>query len=281
MMNTAMNTFSNVERKLAQYILIEPQKIIDMSIQELALNSGVSEATIIRFSRKLGFNGYSELKIILATELITLGDVDVYEDIKPSDDPLDIFKKLTSITIQTLNDTINIIDKNEINKAIELVEKARIEKRCIYIIGSGGSSVITKDLQYKLMRIGILAQRYENSHIMLESIINCNENDLVIVFSALGKSKDIFDCMDIAKRNKARIVLITQFGNKNFIDLAEVKLLTANVENNLRLGSMASRLVQLQIVDMIFVSLALKRYRNIRGNLNVVKELFKEKNYYL
>lgn len=280
MLSTGIHSFGQTEQKIGAFILKESPRIVDMPIQQLAAESQVSEATIVRFSRKLGFSGYSELKLILATELMMQSEVDVYQDIDIDEEPINILKKLSKISAKALNDTIKVIENQEIVNAVTLLDTARQNRSKIYLIASGGSQIITRDLHYKLMRLGISSVFHENSHIIFEAIVDSGANDVAVVVSSLGQSKEVWDCVEVLKRNQTKIILLTQFGNNRVIQNADVCLLTSNVENNLRLGSIASRLVHLQIIDMLFAALSLKRYDEIRGNLKKVKDTFREKGWY-
>lgn len=281
MLRAGMRTFGNTETKVAEYILRQPQRVVEMSIQELAQTSRVSEASIVRFSRKIGLGGYSELKLMLATEVMMQGEVDVYQDIAIDEQPLDVLKKLSKITNKALGDTVKVIDKRAIDEAVTLIECAGQARKNLYLVASGGSQIVTQDLQFKLMRIGISSSCFANAHITFEAVASSRPDEVAFVVSSLGLSKEVLDCVRVLKQNQTKIILLTQFGNNRMIDQADVCLLTSNVENNLRLGSIATRLVHLQIVDMLFVSLALKRYDAVRQKLKTVKDAFREHEFYV
>lgn len=272
------DSFTPAEQNLAQYIIDNKESIVDMSLNTLSVNSNVSEATIIRLTKKLGLSGYSEFKLKLSASLVSPHDFKSIKDIYSNDSPYEILNKITSSTCKALEFTNQIIDRPELEKAVSLISKTHKANKNIFIVALGASGIIARDLQTKFMRLGINTIYYEDMHLSLESIIGIRENDLLIVLSTLGKSMHAHHCMEIARNNDASIILITQYGNEN-IAAADIVLNTANIENNLRLTSQISRISQLVIVDTIFTSLALENDK-IQDEVENTKRLFRKYQYY-
>ncbi|SKC73109.1 MurR/RpiR family transcriptional regulator [Maledivibacter halophilus] len=272
------DSFTPAEQNLAQYIIDNKESIVDMSLNTLSVNSNVSEATVIRLTKKLGLSGYSEFKLKLSASLVSPHDFKSIKDIYSNDSPYEILNKITSSTCKALEFTNQIIDRPELEKAVSLISKTHKANKNIFIVALGASGIIARDLQTKFMRLGINTIYYEDMHLSLESIIGIRENDLLIVLSTLGKSMHAHHCMEIARNNDASIILITQYGNEN-IAAADIVLNTANIENNLRLTSQISRISQLVIVDTIFTSLALENDK-IQDEVENTKRLFRKYQYY-
>lgn len=273
------DSFTPTEQNLAQYIIDNKESVVDMSLNTLSVNSNVSEATIIRLTRKLDLSGYSEFKLKLSASLVSPHDFKSIRDIYENDSPYEILNKITSSTCKALEFTNQIIEPSELEKSVNLISKIHKNNKNIFIVALGASNIIARDLQIKFMRLNINTIYYEDMHLSLESIIGIQKNDLLIVLSTLGKSMHAHHCMEIAKNNNASIMLITQYGNENIANKADIVLNTANIENNLRLTSQTSRISQLIIIDTIFTSLALENDK-IQDEVENTKRLFKKYQYY-
>ncbi|MDQ0361436.1 MurR/RpiR family transcriptional regulator [Breznakia pachnodae] len=271
---------TNAEAKVANYILLYRENILSMSIKELAKDCEVSEPTVVRLCRELGLKGYSDFKIELAKSLTPNMEVNSIDDISQYDSSLAIFQKVSETTIQSIKNTCETLNNDDFDKAIDLIRTAHENKKNIYIVAVGASSVIATDLQIKFMRLNIPTIFYQDFHLSLESITNITEDDLLIVFSTLGKSVHAHHCLQIANEKNAKSIIITQYGNEITNKHSTVTLLTTNIENNLRLASQTSLILQMLIVDSIFIKLALDNLEEIQKDVNDTKKLFSEFKYY-
>lgn len=271
---------STTEQKLAKYILENPKKILSMSTKELASHSGVSEATLIRFTRKLDIDGYSNFKLNLSADLAPSPTSTIPINMNPNDTPIEIYKKLATFTITSIEATGETLVQKDIEKAVNLIYTTYHNNRRIYLSGIGASSTLARELQIKLMRLNIPVIYYEDTHLQLESNLNMQKNDLFICFTTLGKSIQSHQFIDIANEKKANIILITQYGNHKLADKADVTLFTSSVENNLRLASQTAIIVQSMIIDTLFLALALRDLDKIESDVNDTKKVFEKLGYY-
>lgn len=270
-----LETFSPSEQKLGKFIIENPQEVLNMPITKLADQSGVSEATIVRFCRTLDLKGYQELKIALSTEMAKpLEEQQIRYDYIERDDSIEnIIHKVSLGNYIAIQDTLKVLDFEQLEEAIETIDKA--EK--VYIYGVGASSVVGLDLQYKFMRINIPTFMYFDSHIQLTSAVHIKKDDVVIGISNSGRTKEIIEALAIAKDQGAKTIVITQYGDSPILEVADIKLFTASVENNFRSAAMASRIAQLNIIDCIYIGLACKRYDEVIEHLNKTRELLEYK----
>src|SRR5690554_2956315 len=146
----SINLLTSTQKKLAEYIIDNYKEAIDFTVTELSEKSGVSEATVIRFCKDLGYKGYQDFKINLAKEVISPYK-QINLDLEETDEPMDIVNKIFNFNISVLNETLNILDIDAMEKAAEkIVNAKRLE-----IAGSGGSAFIALDVQHKFLKIGI------------------------------------------------------------------------------------------------------------------------------
>lgn len=282
-LESLMPFLSAKEKKLGEFILGNKQEILSMTLKKLSLQAEVSEATVIRFSRKLGCEGYSDFKLALSANL----SADFYNEnsdlildkILPVDEPSSVLKKLSAFVITSIQSTVDIIDPQELDKAIKLIRETNESKHKIYLSGMGASSTLVKQLQIKFMRLNIPVIYYEDVHLQLESNLNMSEDDLLICFTTLGKSVQSHQFINIANQKKAKIILITQFGNQELANKSTVTLFVSAVENNLRLASHTALIVQSLIVDTLFLSLALEDLPEIQDGVREKNRIFSELGY--
>lgn len=278
-----LNNFTTSERKVAKYIL-EKESYFTYSLSEFSDIVGVSQPTIIRFSRTIGLKGYSDLKLRLSVinsikkrETIASSSIELHKD----DNPSEIFESLSTYTIKSINSTLyNTLDSNILEKITDLIWETSKTNKKIFLTGMGMSSLIAESLQIKLMRINIGSIFYSDMHLRFEACTNLAVDDILICFTALGKSKENYDLIHLAKNNGAKVILITQCGASKLEDVVDYTIYTTAIENNLRLTTQASFIVQYLITDTIFLSLALKDYDTFYSSIQEAKENFYKYGYY-
>lgn len=275
--------YTKSEKIIANYIL-EVENSFTYSLSKFAKIVGVSEPTIIRFSRKLGLKGYSELKLKLSiNESVENSNKNKESNIKlkKTDSPYDIFKSISEYTIKSIRSTrYNTLNKSDLESVVNLIMHTENSNKNIYLTGMGMSSIIAESFQVKLMRININAIYYPDIHLRFESCTNISKGDLLICFTTLGKSKDNYNFINLAKSKGAKVILITQFGSTKIAKLADLVLYTSTIENNLRLTAQASFIVQNLIIETIFLALALSDYDDLYQSIQESKNKFYEYEYY-
>ncbi len=275
--------FSRAESKVANYIL-ENDNSFTYSLAELAEKCNVSQPTVIRFARTLGLDGFSDLKLMLSINK-TVNNKEKIEhsaiDLHKNDKACDIFKSISEYTIKSIRSTLyNALDEETFESIIDLIYKTNTSGKRIFLTGMGVSSIIAESLQIKLMRIGIDAIFYSDIHLRLEACTNLQEDDLLICFTTLGKSKENHDLIALAKAKRSKTILITQYGASKLEEEVDLVLHTSSIENNLRLAAQASFIIQNLIVETIFLALALKDYDRLYQSIQESKNIFYEYGYY-
>lgn len=272
---------TSTETKIATYILNDPHDIIYKSTKALSKACCVSEPSLIRFARKLGFSGFKELKLCLSTELAVKDAQKVPVEVDLNDDGLSIYNKLASFAITSINNTAETLDQKSLDEAANIIYKTSKNHHSIFLSGLGASTIMVKEFQIKMMRLNIQTIFYEDIHLRLEACTNLEKGDLFICFTSLGVAAQNYEMIDIAKERGVKIILVTQFGNSKLSEKADICLYTSAVENNLRLASQTSIVVQSLIVNTLFLSIAIKEYPEISKDVKKTKEIFKNLGYNL
>jgi len=236
---------SKAEKRIADFLIENPSKILPLYITELSESCGASEATIVRFAKKFGFEGYQQLKIAIAKEEHTRP---VNENITPNDSPYDIFAKVCDDIYCSLEKTKKGLDRDALGKCCDAI----LASDNIIILGLGNSAPIANDASHKMLRLGLRAHTYTDNHMQAIAASHANEKTVVIGISHSGASKDILDAMRIAKLYGAFTVAITNYQKSPIESVSDVVLHTVSDETNYRILGLSSRISQLSIIDTIY-----------------------------
>jgi len=239
------NNMGKAEKKIADLLLKQPKSILPLSIVDFAEVCGVGEATVVRFSRRLGLDGYQQLKISIAQEE---DPTPVNENITESDSAADVFSKVC-------NDVYNSLEKTKLtvkDDALEDFCKFVMSAKDIYVFGLGNSAPVALDATHKFLRLGIRAQAYTDNHMQAIVASHISEGDLALAISHSGSSRDIIETMRLAKENGAKTVAITNNGKSPIDKYCDIMLHTISDETNYRILGLSSRISQLAIIDAVY-----------------------------
>lgn len=268
----AMNSYTDTEKRLANYILEHREVVINSSALQLGENSGTSAAAIIRFSKKLGYKGFTELKVDLAKDNGTLEE-EIDEIIQEEDSVAMLVKKAQRNNLRTVEETYKLINVRYLELAIQSLLKANR----IYLFGVGGSGEACNDLMYKLSRLDYHVIHHDDPHVMLSMASHMNENDVAIGISYGGNTKEVNIGMKYAKYCGATTIAITQFNSKNELSKhADYVLHIPSEEKKLRLGAISSRTASLIITDLLYYGVAKSNIKKTKEYLLKTKELTDE-----
>lgn len=238
-------------KRLADYIFANAHDTQYLSISSLAENSGVSEASITRFSHSLGLSGYNDLKLALAKAayVTDMGEpLESSETITSEDSPDSIFGKLHAANVLSLNETLELLDENELSRAVDLLSAADR----VFCFGQGNSMVMAMEAWARFSTATSRFVHVEDSHMQALLIALASEKDVILFFSYSGSTRDMEDVMRIAKKQHVSVVLITHFPKSPATEFADVVLLCGYNESPLQSGSVAAKMGQLFLIECLF-----------------------------
>ena len=241
------------EKKVADYVLDNPDKIIYLSVSELADDVDVSDSTIIRFCKNVGFKGYQEFKLFVAQDLVVPIE-NINEDIQLDDDLETIVNKIGFTNKKAIEETLSITNLKALQEAIDAIVKARK----LEFYGVGASGITGHDAKYKFLRIGKDVDCYTDAHLQAMSAATLSDQDVVVGVSHSGSTKDVVDSCTVAHEAGATVICITGHNRSPITKVADIKLLTATRERPLASGALRSKIAQLQVLDMLYTGVSLQ-----------------------
>ena len=259
--------FANpAEKNVVTFVLREPQLAAGMTVRALAEQTFSSPSTVIRLCRKLGFTGFKQFQRELMLELAFMDSSDgaPLEDVSQGDDAAQIVSKVMRSNVRSIEATGKLIDPATLEYCADLLKRARM----VNLFGIGASRLAAHDLAQKLMRADKLCSSLDDSHDQLLSAKNMHQNDVAVVFSYSGETREMVDCAQCAHDNGARIVAITRIdADSELVRLADAVLGVAASEPIVRSGAMASRMAQLMVVDALYATYVAKDYRRATASI--------------
>lgn len=257
---------SKSEALVAEYIANCPDEVINLSVSALADCCGVSEPTVIRACRNIGFSGYQAMKIALIQSASAPIQFDG-EEVTADDNMSSAIQKVFGAASDAITLTRDSLDPAVMEKAADVLVKARR----VYIFGVGGSAAVATDVQHKFLRLGLDAQALSDLNLQTITATFAGKEDVVFAISHSGSSKAVVDNTKLAKSNGATIISLSSMGKSPLTELADISLYTAANETRYRIVAISSRIAELTIIDTLYSYMAF-RAKNAE-NLKIEKAI--------
>jgi len=248
------NSLTASAQRIADFILENPTKVTHLSTAELANLSGVGEASLIRFCKKMGYSGFQEFKMLLAVSLVkneTSQPDLLSSEIELTDDMEIIGEKLQLVLQHVLSETRSLLDFEILRDVSDTMTRAS----SITFFGVGSSGVTAEEAKHKLMRIGYSVDAIANNHFMYMKASLLREGDVVIAISHSGESPETIKALRIAKEVGAFTVALTHNSHSTICNYADKVLLNGNRENWLQGDSIGTKIAQLFVLDLLYTEL--------------------------
>jgi len=247
------------EQRVAAAVLDDPAAASGLSVQALAAQASTSTATVLRFCRAVGTEGYPQLRLALAGAAAAEAALEPGQpagDINATDSLDQVIAKIVHNEARALAETGAQLDRFALRTAVDAIAGARR----IDVVGIGASGLVALDLQQKLHRIGLMAFGWTDAHAALTAVALTGPSDVLVAISHSGTTTDVLEPVALAVGRGATTVGLTNFGGSPLAAAAGVVLTTAARELPLRSAATASRIAQLAVVDCLFVGVAQRSY---------------------
>lgn len=242
-----MPELSKSEAVVADYVANNPDEVIHLSVSALADRCGVSEPTIIRACRNMGYSGYQALKVALIQGQNTTVKY-AGEEVTETDSMQDTMAKVFGAAADAIALTRSNLSASDMEKAAE----ALLGAKRIYIFGVGGSAAVASDVQHKFSRLGLNATAYADLNLQAIIAAYAGADDVVFAISHSGSSKVVVDNTNIAKTNGATVISLSSTGKSPLTEIADISLFTDANETRYRIVALSSRIAELTIIDTLY-----------------------------
>ncbi len=267
-----MPSLTPLEAKVVEQVLARRDFTEHTALRNVAEETGVSEAMVVKIAKKLGFAGFRDFRRNLAS-YNRLPIVEMHEELSPADTGAEIVQKVFRASIQALEETLAIVDVSALERAAALLHGARR----IDFYGVGGSAQIARDVAHKFLRIGISATVHDDAHMMLMSAALLGPNDVAIGFSHSGATAITLEALQRAADSGASTIAVTNYLGSPLAEAAGIVLCSTARGSPLLGENAAARIAQLNLLDAVFVMLAQRDYDGAEKNLSRTQEAVRGK----
>lgn len=269
------DSLTDTEKKIADTVFSSPKDAVKMTVKELAERSGTVPSAVVRFCKSIGATGFSDFKICLSAELGGKVSATGMLPVGEGDDPQQVFRKVFASGINTLEDTLSMIDFSQAEAIVRLLQQAT---RVVFF-GVGTSSVIATDAQYRFAQLGIATSACTDILFMNVTAANLKVGDVAVCISHSGSTKATVDAMRRAKKSGADTIAISSFAHSRLAMESDYHLIAFSDDKNYPVEAVSARIAHMCIIDALMMSLASQNYETLQKHIDERNEVLKEIRY--
>ncbi|MDZ4104199.1 MAG: SIS domain-containing protein [Hydrogenophaga sp.] len=252
----SLPSLAPAEQRVAKLVLLDPRTFASLPVTELAERAHVSKPTVVRFCRSMGYDGLSDFKLKLAGT-VSEGVPFIHRSVDVDDKTSDVLVKVIDNTVAAFLKYRNDASSHAIEKVVDALVATYKHKGRIEFYGAGNSGIVAQDAQHKFFRLGINAIAYSDGHMQVMSASLLGPGDCVVIVSNSGRTRDLMDAADIARKHGATVITITTSGTP-LAQAGHIHLSADHPEGYDRYSPMTSRLMHLMVIDIVATCLALR-----------------------
>lgn len=254
------------ERKVGQFVLAQPDKVIRMRIVDLAQQAEVSEPTVVRFCRAVGCHGFQDFKLALAQQLASspsIGQIAVTD----SDSTAEYSFKVFDSTVDSLLKVRDNLDLDMLDRAVQaLCAAKRVE-----FYGFGASAAVAFDAQHRFFRLQLATAAYSDPHLQNMSATSLSPDDVVVAFSQSGRTKALLDSIALVKARGAKIIALAP-SQSPVADAATIPI-TIDVKEDIQIYTpLSSRIAHLAVIDVLAIGVAQQKGPQLEEHLQQLQK---------
>jgi RpiR family transcriptional regulator, carbohydrate utilization regulator len=252
----SLPSLAPAEQRVGKLCLSDPRAFAKLPVSELADRAHVSKPTVVRFCRSVGYDGLSDFKLKLAGT-VNEGVPFIHRSVDTDDKVSDVMVKVIDNTVAAFLKYRNDASTMAIDKAVTALVQAYTDGKHIQFFGVGNSGIVAQDAQHKFFRLGINTTAYSDGHMQVMSASILGPGDCVVVISNSGRTRDLMDACDIARKNGATTIVLTASGSP-LASAGHIHLSADHPEGFDKYSPMVSRLLHLMIIDILATCVALR-----------------------
>ncbi len=252
----SLPSLAPAEQRVGKLCLADPRAFAKLPVSELADRSHVSKPTVVRFCRSVGYDGLSDFKLKLAGT-VNEGVPFIHRSVDADDKIGDVMVKVIDNTVAAFLKYRNDASTLAIEKAVVALVEAYQAGRQVQFFGVGNSGIVAQDAQHKFFRLGVNTTAYSDGHMQVMSASVLKAGDCVVVISNSGRTRDLMDACDIARKNGATTIVVTASGSP-LASAGHIHLSADHPEGYDKYSPMVSRLLHLMMIDILATAVALR-----------------------
>jgi len=252
----SLSSLAPAEQRVGKLVLSDPRAFANLPVSELADRAHVSKPTVVRFCRSMGYDGLSDFKLKLAGS-VSEGVPFIHRSVDMDDKTSDVMVKVIDNTVAAFLKYRNDASTFAIERAAQAIAETYKTGKRIEFYGAGNSGIVAQDAQHKFFRLGVNTIAYSDGHMQVMSATMLGPGDCVVVISNSGRTRDLMDACDIARKNGATTIVITVSGSP-LAAAGHIHLSADHPEGYDRYSPMVSRLLHLMVIDILATCVALR-----------------------
>jgi len=273
----SLPSLAPAEQRVGKLVLADPRSFASLPVSELADRAHVSKPTVVRFCRSMGYDGLSDFKLKLVGT-VSEGVPFIHRSVDVDDKVSDVLVKVIDNTVAAFLKYRNDASTHAIEKAVDALMETYRRRGRIEFFGAGNSGIVAQDAQHKFFRLGINAIAYSDGHMQVMSASLLGPGDSVVIISNSGRTRDLMDAADIARKHGATVITVTASGSP-LATGGHIHLAADHPEGYDRYSPMVSRLLHLMIVDVLATCVALRIGGQLQPILREMKNNLRNKRY--
>jgi RpiR family transcriptional regulator, carbohydrate utilization regulator len=273
----SLPSLAPAEQRVGRLVLGDPRAFANLPVSELADRAHVSKPTVVRFCRSIGYDGLSDFKLKLAGS-VSEGVPFIHRSVDVDDKTSDVLVKVIDNTVAAFLKYRNDASSFAVEKAVDALASTYKTGRRIEFYGVGNSGIVAEDAQHKFFRLGVNTIAYSDGHMQVMSATLLGPGDCVVVISNSGRTRDLMDACDIARKNGATTIVMTATGSP-LASAGHIHLAADHPEGYDRYSPMVSRLLHLVIIDVLATAVALRIGPRLQPLLREMKNNLRNKRY--
>jgi RpiR family carbohydrate utilization transcriptional regulator len=273
----SLPSLAPAEQRVGKLVLADPRAFANLPVTELADRAHVSKPTVVRFCRSVGYDGLSDFKLKLAGS-VSEGVPFIHRSVDVDDKTSDIAVKVIDNTVAAFLKYRNDASSFALEHAAQALASTQKTNRRIEFYGVGNSGIVAQDAQHKFFRLGVNAIAYSDGHMQVMSASMLKPGDCAVIISNSGRTRDLMDACDIAKKQGATTIVITASGSP-LASAGHIHLTADHPEGYDKYSPMVSRLLHLLIIDILATTVALRIGEELQPNLRDMKNNLRSKRY--
>ena len=273
----SLPSLAPAEQRVGKLVLLDPRAFANLPVTQLAERAHVSKPTVVRFCRSVGYDGLSDFKLKLAGS-VSEGVPFIHRSVDAEDKTTDVMVKVIDNTVAAFLKYRNDASASALDQAVQALAQTHSTGKRIEFYGVGNSGIVAQDAQHKFFRLGMNTIAYSDGHMQVMSASMLGEGDCAVVISNSGRTRDLMDACDIAKKRDATTIVITASGSP-LATAGQIHLTADHPESYDRYSPMVSRLLHLLIIDILATTVALRIGETLQPALREMKNNLRNKRY--